>query len=487
MAVAFQLFLSSSFLPSPPLPKTVHPRHRRLLISSSSATPSKKKLGNALRDPPVPKFSSNDNKKKNAPIKNTKKNNAKSWANTVSEALSEAIDNKQWLPSLQVFEMLKKQPFYQPKEKSYMKLLILLGRSGQPGQACKLFDEMIEQGLEPTSELYTALLAACCKSNLIDKAFTVLEQMKSFPLCQPNDYTYSILIKACVDARRFELVESLYEQMAEQLITPNAATQNIVLTGYGKAGKYEEMEKIFTGMLNSMGSQPDSYTMNSILGLFGTEGQIEMMEKWYEKFQNLGIEPQTRTLNILIGAYGKKRMYDKMSSVMEYMRKLSFPWTTSTYNNVIEAFSDSGDAINMEYTFDQMIAEGMKPDMKTFCCLIRGYANAGLFHKVISSVQLAGRLEIPENTTFFNAVIYACAKAEDLVEMERVYRRMKSKLCKIDSTTYCIMMDAYRKKGMSDKVYDLEQEIHTRTTKVCKEDGENELEAPFDVDKVLVG
>ncbi|KAL8490501.1 hypothetical protein ACS0TY_022502 [Phlomoides rotata] len=480
MAVAFHLSLSSSFLHSP-LPSntktTVAPPLRRFRISSSTAAPSKKKhwkIGEypGLTETSFPQFSTNN--KKRTPIKNIKKkldkkNNASAWVNTVTEALSEAIDRKQWFRALQVFEMLKQQPFYQPKEGTYMKLLVLLGRSGQPGQACQLFDEMLEEGLEPTPELYTALLDACCRSNLIDKAFSILEQMKTLPLCQPDVYTYSILIKACIDASRFELVESLYDQMAERLITPNTVTQNIVLSGYGKAGRYEEMEKVFLGMLDSSTSPPDVWTMNTIISLFGNDGQIEMMERWYEKFRNFGIEPETRTFNILIGAYGKKKMYDKMSAVMEYMRKLSFPWTTSTYNNVIEAFSDVGDAKHMEDTFDQMRGEGIKVDTKTLCCLIRGYANAGLFHKVISTVPLAGRLEIPENTSFFNAVIYACSKAEDLMEMERVFKRMKDKLCQPDSTTYSIMMDAYKKEGMNDKVYDLEQEKQMSSAKISKE------------------
>ncbi|KAG5555392.1 hypothetical protein RHGRI_012810 [Rhododendron griersonianum] len=418
---------------------------------SDSSNNSTRRFGNGNGRPPK------------TPIKNIKKkldrkNEAKAWANTVTEALSHLIHTKQWLQALEVFEMLKEQPFYQPKEGTYMKLIVLLGKSRQPQHAHQLFDTMVEEGLEPTLELYTALLAAYCRSNLIDEAFSILDKMKTLPLCQPDVYTYSILIKACVDASRFELVDSLYEQMAERSIAPNTVTQNIVLSGYGKAGKLEQMEKVLSGMLDSTMCKPDVWTMNNIVSLFGNKGQIEMMERWYEKFRDFGIEPETRTFNILIGAYGKKRMYDKMSSVMEYMRKLSFPWTTSTYNNVIEAFSESGDAKHMEYTFDQMRAEGMKTDTKTFCCLIRGYANAGLFHKVISTVQLAGKLEVPENTSFYNAVIFACAKLEDLMEMERVFKRMKDKQCPPDSTTYSMMVDAYKREGMSDKVYDLEQE-----------------------------
>lgn len=359
---------------------------------------------------------------------------------------------------IQVFEMLRQQSFYQPKEGTYIKLLLLLGKCGQPHLARQLFDEMLQEGLQPTPQLYTALLSAYCHNNLIHDAFSTLNHMKTLPCSQPDVFTYSILIKACVDASRFDLVETLYQEMDERLITPNTVTQNIVLGGYGKAGMYDQMEKVLSGMLESSACKPDVWTMNVILSVFGNKGQIDLMERWYEKFRNFGIEPETRSFNILIGAYGKKRLYDKMSSVMEYMRKLQFPWTTSTYNNVIEAFADVGDAKHMGYTFDQMRAEGIKADTKTFCCLINGYANAGLFHKVISSVQLATKHEIPENTSFYNAVLSACAKAEDLMEMERVFKRMKDTQCHPDSRTYSIMVEAYRKEGMSDKIYDLEQE-----------------------------
>ncbi|KAB5538434.1 hypothetical protein DKX38_015967 [Salix brachista] len=395
---------------------------------------------------------------KNIKKKLDRKSKAKAWVNTVAETLTDCVLKKQWLEAIQVFEMLKEQPFYQPKEATYMKLLVLLGRCGQPQRAHQLFDEMVEEGIEPTPELYTALLAAYCRNNLIDEGFLIINQMKSLPRCQPDVYTYSILLKACVDASRFELIETLYQEMDERLISPNTVTQNVVLSGYGKVGMYDQMERVLSGMLESEACKPDVWTMNIILSVFGNKGQIDLMERWYEKFRNFGIEPETRTFNILIGAYGKKRMYDKMSSVMEYMRKVQFPWTTSTYNNVIEAFADAGDAKNMEYAFDQMRAESMKADTKTFCCLINGYANAGLFHKVISSVQLAAKFEIPENTSFHNAVISACAMADDLMEMERVFKRMKDKQCPPDSRTYSIMVEAYRKEGMNDKIYYLEQE-----------------------------
>ncbi|KAL0927348.1 hypothetical protein M5K25_001512 [Dendrobium thyrsiflorum] len=397
------------------------------------------------------------------PIKNVKKKiddraAAKAWACTVTEALSDRIQKKQWQEALEVFEMLRAQTFYRPKEGTFMKLLVLLGKSGQAVRAGELFEIMVEEGIEPTSALYTALLAAYYRCNILDIAFSILTKMKTLPLCQPDVFTYSTLLKACVEASRFELIDTLYQDMRERMIVPNTVTQNIVLGGYGKAGKFNEMEKVLTAMLESDTCKPDVWTMNIILGLFSTKGEIDMMEKWYEKFRSIGIEPETRTFNILISAYGRKRMYDKMTSVMEYMRKLAFPWTTSTYNNIIEAFASVGDVKSMEYAFDQMRAEGMKADTNTFRYLITGYGNSGLFHKVVSSIKLAERFEIPHNTSFYNAVIYACSKAGDLMEMERVFKCMKERHYMPDSTTYSILVETYRKEGMNDKIYNLEQE-----------------------------
>ena len=185
--------------------------------------------------------------------------------------------------------MLKEQSFYQPKEGTYMRLIVLMGKNRQPELARKLFDSMIDEGLEPTAELYTALLGAYCRSNNIDEALLILEQMKTLPLCQPDVFTFSILIKACIDATRFELVESLYEQMGERGISPNTVTQNTVLSGYGKAGKFDQMEKVLLGMLESTTCRPDVWTMNTIISVFGNMGDIEMMERWYEKFRNFGL------------------------------------------------------------------------------------------------------------------------------------------------------------------------------------------------------
>lgn len=64
--------------------------------------------------------------------------------------------------------------FLSIERKYIVKLLVLLGRCSQPRKTQQLFDVMIEEGLQPTTEFYTALVGAYCRSNILDKAFTIL-------------------------------------------------------------------------------------------------------------------------------------------------------------------------------------------------------------------------------------------------------------------------------------------------------------------------
>ncbi|KAH1232502.1 hypothetical protein GLYMA_09G082100v4 [Glycine max] len=467
---SMSLSLSCSILPSPILHTKPKPNTNLTTLVSVSASKTSVSASSTRKPAPAPKppkvrefpqtlFFENLEKtriKKKKKMKEETKS-GKAWVHSLPEVLSYRIHKRHWSIALELFDMLREQPYYQPREDTYMKLIVLLGKSSQPLRAHELFNSIHEDGCGST-ELYTALIAAFCQNNLVDEALSILDEMMNLPSCQPDIFTYSTLIKALVDSLKFEMVELLFDKMAKRSIVPNTYTQNLILSGYGKAGRFDQMEKIVSSMMEGTTCKPDVWTMNTVISVFGDKGQIDIMEKWYDKFCSFGIQPQRSTFNILIAAYGSKRMYDKMSSVMQCMRRVKCPWTTSTYNNVIEAFAAVGDAENMERAFDQMYAEGLKADTKTFCFLINGYANAGIFHKVISSVSLAEKLQIRVNTSFYNAIISACAKDDALTEMERFFKHMKEKECHPDNTTYSVMIEAYRKEGMNDKIHYLEQE-----------------------------
>lgn len=113
----------------------------------------------------------------------------------------------------------------------------MLGKCKQPEKAHTLFQAMIDEGCVVDREAYTALMSAYSRSGLFDKAFSILEQMKKISECQPDVFTYSILVKSCLQVYDFGKVQSLLSDMEMQGIKPNTITYNTLIDAYGKAKK----------------------------------------------------------------------------------------------------------------------------------------------------------------------------------------------------------------------------------------------------------
>ncbi|CAA3002371.1 pentatricopeptide repeat-containing At5g48730, chloroplastic [Olea europaea subsp. europaea] len=389
-----------------------------------------------------------------------KKGNAKKLLpRTVLEALHERITALRWESALKIFDLLREQLWYRPNSGIYIKLIVMLGKCKQPEKARSLFLAMIDEGCSVNHEAYTALLSAYSRSGLFNKAFSILEQMKNSHDCRPDVFTYTILMKSCLQVYDFDRVRDLLSDMAVLGIKPNTITYNTLIDAYGKAKRFTEMESTLVQMLRLQECEPDAWTMNSTLRAFGGSGQIDMMEKCYEKFQSAGIEPNIKTFNILLDSYGKTGNYEKMSAVMEYMQKYHFSWTLVTYNIVIDAFGRAGDLKQMEFLFRLMQSERIKPNYVTLCSLVRAYGNAGKVEKIEAVLRYIDNSDVMLDTVFFNCLVDAYGIMGCFAKMKGVLEIMERRGCKPDKITYRTMIKAYSIGGMTSHAKEFQNKL----------------------------
>lgn len=121
----------------------------------------------------------------------------------------------------------------------------MLGKCKQPEKAHELFQAMIDEGCAVNHESYTALVSAYGRSGFFDEAFSLLQQMKNTPDCQPDVHTYSILIKSCLQVFAYDKVQALLSDMESQGIRPNTITYNTLIDAYGKSKKYSLISFLF--------------------------------------------------------------------------------------------------------------------------------------------------------------------------------------------------------------------------------------------------
>ncbi|XVF22924.1 hypothetical protein REPUB_Repub12eG0212700 [Reevesia pubescens] len=393
----------------------------------------------------------------------SKKQRNRLWPKAVLEALDEAIKDNSWHSALEIFGLLRKQHWYEPRCQTYTKLIMMLGKCKQTEQASLLFETMLSEGLKPTIDVYTALVHAYGKSGFIDKAFATVEYMKSVSDCKPDVYTYSILINSCMKLCHFDLIRRILAEMSYLGIECSTVTYNTIIDGYGKAEMFEEMESILTDMIESGDSLPDIFTFNSIVGAYGSSGQIEKMENWYDEFQLMGIRPDINTFNILIKSFGKTGMYEKMRSVIKFMEKRFFSPTVVTYNIVIEILGKAGKIEKMEEYFKEMKHKRMKPNAITYCSLVSAYTKTGSIKKVDSILRQVENSDVVLDTPFFNCIISAYGQAGDIKRMSELFLEMKEKKCMPDNITFATMIQAYNTHGMIEAAQTLENKLINRS------------------------
>ncbi|XP_021736223.1 pentatricopeptide repeat-containing protein At3g53170-like [Chenopodium quinoa] len=389
------------------------------------------------------------------------------WPKAVLEALDDAIQLNNWESALKIFGLLRKQHWYKPRCQTYTKLLMMLGKCRKAEQAGLLFEVMLSDGLQPTVDVFSALVNAYGMCGLFDQAFSTIDDMKSVYDCKPNVYTYTILLSCCIKHHRLDLVSQILAEMTYLGIECSSITYNTVIDGYGKAEMFEMMENVLSDMIDSGTCHPDVFTMNSFISAYGNCGQIEKMERSYEEFQLMGISPDVRTFNILIRSYGRARMYQKMESILDFMKNRFFSPTIVTLNTVIDIYGRAGDIEKMDKFFLKMKHQGMKPNTITYCSLVNAYSKAGKLFKVDSILRQVENSNAVLDTPFFNCVISAYGRAGDVDKMSKVFSEMTDKNCEPDYVTFATMVQAYDAKGMSEVAEHLEAKM--LSTETCSE------------------
>ncbi|XP_047167611.1 pentatricopeptide repeat-containing protein At3g53170-like [Vigna umbellata] len=379
------------------------------------------------------------------------------WPKALLEALDDAIKRRRWQSSLEIFALLRKQCWYEPRCQTYAKLLMMLGKCRQPEEASHLFEIMFSEGLKPTVDVYTALVSAYGHSGLLDQALSIVEDMKSVVDCEPDIYTYSILVSCCAKFHRFDLIEHVLAEMSFLGIQCNSVTYNSIIDGYGKAGMFEQMDNTLNDMIENGNCHPDVFTLNSFVGALGKDGQIDKMEKWYDEFQLMGIKPDITTFNLMIKSYGKAGMYKKMKTVMDFMGRRFFTPTVVTYNTVIEVFGKAGEIEKMDQYFLKMKHLGVKPNSITYCSLVSAYSKVGRIDKVESIMRHVDNSGVVLDTPFFNCIISAYGQAGDLKKMSELFMAMRERKCEPDGITFACMIQAYNTHGMTEAAQNLEK------------------------------
>ncbi|XP_027342364.1 pentatricopeptide repeat-containing protein At3g61520, mitochondrial-like [Abrus precatorius] len=178
-----------------------------------------------------------------------------------------------------VYEMLNKLEETEVKldTVTYNTLVSYLCKIGDFETASKMMRRMIKQGLAPAVVTYEALIHAYCLNDSVGEAMKFFGELCSTSKVPPNTAIYNILIDALCKNNNVEKAVSLMDDMKVKGVQPNTTTYNAILKGVRDKKMLHKAFEIMDKMIEDA-CRPDYITMEILTEWLSSVGEIEKLE-----------------------------------------------------------------------------------------------------------------------------------------------------------------------------------------------------------------
>eukprot|EP00439_Symbiodinium_sp_Y106_P080201 s689_g18.t5 len=123
--------------------------------------------------------------------------------------------------------------------------------------ARKAFQDILEEGLQPSAQTFGALVNAAVRVGDLSQARTWLQESRKQGV-NPGVVAYTTLLKGLCEAGQIQEAQQALEDMLSSGCQPNIRTANTLLRGFRRAGEVEASLELLRRMEDEWGVPPDA-------------------------------------------------------------------------------------------------------------------------------------------------------------------------------------------------------------------------------------
>lgn len=274
-----------------------------------------------------------------------------------------------WSKALQVFNWMRGTENLKPDNATISVVLRILGRESQLLAASKLFESLQTEGYSLNVYAYTSLISALARSRNFKQALGFFEQMKEEGP-QPSLVTYNVIIDLYgKKGRSWDKILELFTEMRAQGIRPDEYTYNTAITACASGFLCEEAKKLFAEMKGSK-LAPDRVTYNALLDVYGKAGWHQEAQNVLKEMEIAGCPPNIVTYNELLSAFGRAGLYNEAAAMKDTMISKGFEPDVFTYTSLVSAYGRASCVKEAMDTYKLMRSKNCTPNLFTFNTLI---------------------------------------------------------------------------------------------------------------------
>ncbi|CAN1239247.1 Putative pentatricopeptide repeat-containing protein At5g06400, mitochondrial [Linum grandiflorum] len=332
-----------------------------------------------------------------------------------SKELSEAFD---------LFESMKQSGF-SPTTSTYTELIQHLFNSDEYEKGCKLYDEMLERGLDVDSEVIMAVVAGHVHHDHLSEAWEVFRSMK------PTWKSYSVFIKELCRVSRIDQVLKVMHEMQESDSSINDEIFEWVISCMERNGEVENVVKWNRKPRLKLSKElaktvPRAYSdqdLQEVVGIISSSsGEWSLIEEALEKC-DIKFTPEL-VLEVLrkCSIHGNKAL-----NFFSWVGKQAgYSHTAETYNMAMKISGRGKDFKHMRSLFHEMRRKRYSVSPDTWTIMIMQYGRTGLTEialKIFEDMKASG--SNPTESTYKHLIICLCeGKGRKVDEAMKIFQEM---------------------------------------------------------------
>ncbi|GAB4825937.1 hypothetical protein Ancab_008805 [Ancistrocladus abbreviatus] len=283
-----------------------------------------------------------------------------------------------------------------PDEVFYATMINGYSKNGRVFEACQLFHIMVEQGIRPSLQAYTALVYGLVEKNMIEKSF--IDKMFEDGVV-PNKGFFTSIINQFLKRGELEFSLMLIGMMDESEIERDMVTNITLLSGLSRnisrhtgrcildmSKRLKQMREFLFDFLNKITMVLPKNTMmvcyTTARAKKCSEKLLEQVitecsDKWLKQsFEDNNHMPSLHLCNSMIYGVCCLKSMEHAYDLLQLMQRKGVCPNHVTYTILIDGHIRHGEVDHALRLFRYIIADGCEPDKIMYKTLIRGLCRA---------------------------------------------------------------------------------------------------------------
>lgn len=216
--------------------------------------------------------------------------------------------------------------------------------------------------------------------------------------------------------------------------------------------KYQHVWNI-VDLIKQASLEPDLQTYTYMLRTALKENRFVLLHTLETDVKRSKLRMNIQFYNLLLSGHTKRRDLGNISRLVDEMIEQGLKPQVDTVNTLLQAYAGlNGGSEFMENAIRSMQESGLLPDVWTYNTLLSAYIQEREYDKAEYLLAGMSMVEVPPDTTTCNLRIKMLAHQKNLAEMEAIYSAMQiGQLPRPDAVTVSSVMSAFFNHNRHDK------------------------------------